>query len=302
MAPWRDLTAAGSAALDALAVLAAMRGENALALAVHGMACAALAHGLHRRFGGGAAAWTLVFLLSLFLPVAGAVGLVTAAWVKSVPDDSPGPELIRTRVPGALEAIAPAPESRDAGEQVAAARGQSFPASIALLRRALGNPNEDVRLIAHAVLESKSRAAYRGIHEATAALEAAPAERRAVLHQRLAAQHWELVWLGLADGESLDPVLETARSHALDALQADPDRASLHFLLARIELRRGSPRNAEAALLRAVQLGLPRATAQPYLAESAFLARRFERLRQHLAAWVPDRGNTAMDRVRRYWT
>ena len=302
MARWRELAAAGCAALELVAVLWALRGENALALLVHATACAGLALALHRHFRSGPGAWWLVFTLSLFVPVIGAWGAVAAALVTPAPDAAPGPNLIRTRIPGPMEAVARPSTWRDVRAQLAAARARNGRESVALLRGALGDEEEEVRLIAHAVLESKSRKAYRAIHEATAALEGAPAERRPALHRRLAALHFELAWLGLADGECGDYVLEQARRHALAALEWEPDRASLHFLLARIELRRRSARTAEVALRRAVQLGLPAATAQPYFAEAAFLSRRFDRVRHHLAACAPDGANRVVARVRRYWT
>ena len=302
MTRWRDLVAGGCAALELVAVPLALRGENAPALLVHATACAGLALALQPRFRAGPAAWTLVFALGLFVPVIGPLGAVAAALVDPAGEAAPGPDLIRTRIPGPMQVVALPPAAPDVRAQLSAARARNGRESVALLQRALGHEEEEVRLIAHAVLESKSRKAYRAIHEATAELESAAPAWRAALHRRLAAQYFELAWLGLADGECRDYVLEQARHHALAALEKEPARSSLHFLLARIELRRGSAHSAETALRRAVQLGLPAATARPYLAEAAFLGRRFDRVRQHLAASAPDRGNRAVARLRRYWT
>lgn len=299
MAWWRDIAALAAAGLEGLALLAAIRGDEALALPAHVVAC------------GGFALWkrgALVFVTSLFLPVLGPLGLAIATAFKGAPESSPGSNLIRTRISGSLEVSAAAASSfsavtaQPASVRVAAARGRSDPACIALLRRALLDPDENVRLVAHAVLESKSRAAYRNIHEASRALEGAPRDRHAAIHQRLAEEHWELAWLGLAEGDCLDHVLNAARSHALAALDSDGARASLHFLLGRIELRRADGERAETALRRAIQLGFPAAAVRPYLAEAAFLARRFDRVRERLAGVATVGENAAVDRVRRYWT
>jgi hypothetical protein len=80
----------------------------------------------------------------------------------------------------------------------------------------------------------------------------------------------------------------------------DPSSAPLALLVARIALACGRPAEAEAALARAVELGLPPAIAAPYLAEAAFAARRFDRVRPRLA--VAPRGNAAVDRIRRFWS
>jgi hypothetical protein len=75
---------------------------------------------------------------------------------------------------------------------------------------------------------------------------------------------------------------------------------SLLLLLARIELGRGNGEEAEAALAGAVERGLSPAVAAPYLAEAAFLARRFDRVRHRLA--LAPTGNAAVDRLRSYWS
>jgi hypothetical protein len=284
-------------ALELAAVAAGAGGLEALALAAHGAACAGLSLGLRRALVEGRGGWTLLFVLAAFLPVIGALGLAATALLRSSPDAPPAPELLRARIPGPRDAAA----SRVRADGLAAARARTDPRAIALLRRTIGAADEDVRLVAHAVLESKGRAADRRIRQAARALEAAPPERRGGLHRLLAAEHWELAWLGLAQGEHLAHALEEARRHCLLALAGDSRQASLHFLLGRIELRRGEPALADAALERAVRLGFPDRVARPYLAEAAFLQRRLDRVRDHLAA-ASGSGGPAVDRVRRYWT
>lgn len=303
---------AGGAVLEAVAVIAALRGGAPAALAAvaaHLGACCGLSFGLRRRLAPGRAGWSLLLGLTLFLPVLGALGLAATALVRPSPAAPRLPELVRTRIPGLQDTAAAAGLSLEPAAswpraaQVAAARGRSDPGAIAMLRRAIGDPDEDLRLVAHAVLESKSRAADRRIHQATRALEAAPPASRSALHRRLALEHWELAWLGLAQGECLGRVLEEARRHCRLALEdaGGAGRASLLFLLGRVELRLGDPEGADAALERAEHLGMPRGVVRPYRAEAAFLGRRFDRVREHLAA-VPASASPAVERLRRYWS
>jgi hypothetical protein len=199
-----------------------------------------------------------------------------------------------------VRALSRGRESRLAN--VAAARARSDPGSVALLRRALCDADEDVRLLAQALLEAKTRAAYRDIHEDARELAAASAGRHAAIRRRLAFAYWELARLGLTQGECLHHALGLARQHALAALDADPASASLQFLVGRIELRRGEALGAEAALRRAAELGFPAEVVQPYLAEAAFLRRRFDLVRRRLADAGSPGGNAAADRLRRYWS
>ncbi|HET6923587.1 MAG TPA: hypothetical protein VFI16_10615 [Anaeromyxobacteraceae bacterium] len=310
---WRYTTALAAASLEGLAVVAALRGAWAPALALHAASCGCAAASIHRRLLEGPAGWSfaLVFAGTLLLPVLGALGLTAVALAAPRTPGASGPDLVLTRVPGPPEVAAGAEPPRAASAPgrkterearlaaVAEARERNDPTTTARLRRALEDPDEDVRLLAHAVLESKSRIAYRRIHQATRELEAAPRSRRAALQRELALDHWELAWLGLVEGECLDQVLGTARRHALAALEEQPRSASLHFLLGRIALRRGAPGEAEPALLRAAELGLPARLLAPYLAEAAFLARHFDLIRRRLAGAAG--ANETVERVRRYW-
>jgi hypothetical protein len=303
-----------AAGLEGLAVLAAIEGAGCRALALHLGSCGCVAFAVRGRAFEGPAACGLTLGMSVFVPILGALGLVAVALARFPAARSPGLDLLYRRIPGAAEIAASSVElgavnaysqTRDRGSRlakVAAARVRSDPGSVALLRRALGDPDEDVRLLAQALLESKTRAAYRKIHEGARELAAAPAARHAAIHWRLALEHWELAWLGLARGECLHHVLGLARRHALAALETDPARASIHFLLGRIELRRGEAQDAEAALLRAAELGLQARVVQPYLAEAAFLARRFDLVRRRLAEATPAGSSATVDRVRSYWS
>jgi Flp pilus assembly protein TadD len=172
--------------------------------------------------------------------------------------------------------------------------------SIGPLRLALKHPDEDVRLVAHTILESKSRAAYRAVHEADCALREAPEDKRAEHCLRLAGLHFELVRLGLADGDCRTAALQQASTHARAALERTPRDRSAHFLLGRIELQRRDGEAAEASLERAVELGLLDPIARPYLAESAFLRGRLDLVRRHFAR-VPRHSNLVVEQMARYW-
>ena len=308
MAWWRERALAVGLGLglglQAVAVIAAVDGMGPVALATHLGACGAIALGLGRRLPAGATG--VVFVMTVFLPILGTLGSIAVAWVRPTVAAPPRHAHVHTPIPGPeaarVHAGRPLPPrgSLPTTARVLAARDRDDPAAIALLRRTLADRDEDVRLVAHAVLESKQRVAYRRLHEGARALDAAPPKRRAMLEQRQAAEHWELARTGLADGECLVHALERARDHAQAAAAERPASAPLALLVARIELRCGSPAEAEAALARAVKLGLPPAIAAPYLAEVAFAERRFDRVRERLAA-APG-GSTAVDRIRRFWS
>jgi len=303
---WLRGIAAG--AFEALALFAVLRGAGAAALGLHAAGCCCGAALLHRRLleGRPRQSFALVFAGAFFVPVLGLLGLVAVGLATRGLGESSEPELVRTPIPEppatAQPPIVPRPSGgrRARMEALAKVRGRTDAASVAMLRRALEDSEEEVRLLAHALLESKSRAAYRRIHETTCELEKTPTARRGALHRRLAFEHWEVAWLGLAQGECLEHTLREARRHADLALEADPASASLHFLLGRIDLRLGGADKAEAELARAAEQGMPAVLLRPYLAEAAFLRRRFDLVKQRLAQ--PALAVETVDRLQRYWT
>jgi len=276
--------------LEVVALAAALDGTSGLAVAAHVASAGAIACAVDRRalrMPGG-----LVFAMTVFLPAVGLVGWLVVASVGPAASEPRDPAHRRTPVPGPeaarVRADRPATPQRSApaSTRVVAARDRDDPGAIALLRRALADRDEDARLVAHAVLESKRRIAYRRVQRETCDL-------------RLAAAHWELARTDLVDGECLTHALAAARDHAHAAAARHPRRASLALLVGRIELRCGAVDRAEAALARAIELGLPPAVAAPYLAEAAFLARRFDRVPERLAAAG---AHPALARLRRFWS
>lgn len=291
-----DALFAAAAGMEAAAVWMALHEDlSAVAAILHTCAAIALAHGPGRRLVEGREGWSLAFVLALLIPVWGALGVWLASKLSLTTRRQPGRHLLRTRIPG-LDELATA-AFHDAGSST---RVPTYHDSVGTLRRALKDPDEDVRLVAHTILESKSRAAYRAVHEADCALREASEGASAEQRMRIAGRHFELVRLGLAEGDCRTAALHEAHTHVRAALEHTPRNRSAHFLLARIELQRRDGEAAEAALARAVELGLPDPIARPYLAEAAFLRGRLDLVASHLAR-IPRHSNVVVERMRRYW-
>ncbi|OFX19719.1 MAG: hypothetical protein A2V77_14990 [Anaeromyxobacter sp. RBG_16_69_14] len=301
------------------AALAAANGSGLVALALHAGASACAAGWLGRRLHGEVTGWSfaLPFACALFVPLLGALGLAAVALglPQRTAKEHPASTFVRTPVPRPPEAGSPrrAPSSSEPRQDssardgrvaaLAAIRCRKDPASVALLWRALKDPEEEVRLFAFSLLESRTGAAYRRIHSEEQELAAATGARLRALHGRLAFEHWELAWLGLVQGEVLNHALERAEKHARAALEHEVTRsaASIHLLLGRIQLKRGHLDEARSALLRAGELGLPAPVWEPYLAEVAFRLRRFDLVRIHIDRAGSSGGNDPAARVQRYW-
>lgn len=246
-------------------------------------------------------------LLALFIPGLGPLGLASAqliglgtqrrwkaqAWV--LLDDAP--ELLgnRTRQKRArrhltAKAMAAAQRERAAGraeqrveDMLRASRLGGRPA-VLLLKLALKDPIEEVRLFAFSRLERLRDEFTDNIRDLRDKLGVEEGAALARTHLQLAQAHWEFVYLGLGDGTALEHALDAAQDHAQKAADlAEENQSATEFLLGRILLAQGNADLAEAAFERAERAGYPRARVVPYLAECAFVGRRWGHVRARLS-------------------
>lgn len=264
------------------------------------------------------------FGLNLFVPLLGALGIAVAvlpslhrpyqekavapARTMDIPD-LPFRPLIISAEPlyggvGLVGVIRNAQDVSTRVRAVMAARQMADRYAIPVLSVALRDPIDDVRLLAYALLDSKERAIYEKIKKDSDLLKRTSPDQRGAIHKRLAQEHWELAYLGLAQGEVLAHVLEQALEHLRGAMElADDKDAGLHLLRARIFLKTGLADEAVQSLARCRQLGLPPATLIPYEAEAAFRQRRFDEIKSLFARMdAVHRDRPPLGPVISYWT
>lgn len=155
--------------------------------------------------------------------------------------------------------------------------------AVELLREALKDPADDVRLLAYSMLEQKEKALASQARRLQLALEDTQADNPPRLKRRLAQVWWEMAYLGLAQGSLRTYYLNSARHLLLELT----DTLTLHNdwrLLGRCELALGNVTAARAAFEEALAHGAPHELILPYQAEVAFLERDFRRVRFCLAS------------------
>ncbi|MBK1723242.1 hypothetical protein [Thiocystis violacea] len=129
--------------------------------------------------------------------------------------------------------------------------------SIRLLQLALRDPEDEVRLVAYGLLEHKTQTLTNRMqeHQVRLATAAAPAQA-AALHRALAVDVWQLVSLGLVQGEVSRYYLSLSRSHLDAAVRLLPESPGTHFLRGRVLLDLGDPEAARTAFETARRRGL----------------------------------------------
>ncbi|MDR9750552.1 HEAT repeat domain-containing protein [Pseudomonas sp. SZMC_28357] len=247
--------------------------------------------------------WSPLFIFSLafFVPVIGALGVVVAifpalylprkrdkqAWqavgIPSLPFSAQQQLHSPIFADGGLQDVlrhAPDPDQRLAA--LLATRRMPGKEAVPILKLALGDPSDDVRLLAYSMLDKQESDINLRIQTALGQLPGAKIKAAGALHGTLARWYWELAYLGLAQGSVLEHVLGQASEHAELGLQAG-EGGELILLAGRIALERGDIERAEALLAQAQENGMGAAQVLPFRAELAFEAGHYQEIPKLLA-------------------
>ncbi len=232
----------------------------------------------------------LLFSLIFFIPVVGAVGTIAGVF--------PGLYLPRrereqgwqlTRMPslpyravdqwqsplfndgGLQDVLQLAGDSERRLAALLATRTMPGNEAVPVLKLALRDPEDDVRLLAYSMLDQRENHINQQIERL---LELQAESPSSGTRAALASWYWELAYLGLAQGGVLRHVLQQALEHADAALNAEPS-GELAVLAGRVQIARRQSLEARRYLQQAADLGVGPARLAPLLAEVAFLEHRY---------------------------
>ena len=171
-----------------------------------------------------------------------------------------------------------------------------------VLRELLGDSEDDLRLLAYGLLDSREKRLNADIHEARQRYAASrDAEQRSRVAHQLAALYWELIYQGLVQGDLLDYAVGEALRYSETALQTRGNDPALHLQHGRLLQQMGRLEEADAAYRRARELGLPASRVVPYLAELAFARRDFVQVRALLQTMQDWEGLSRLQPVLKFW-
>jgi polysaccharide biosynthesis protein PelE len=243
--------------------------------------------------------WTVVFLFSFcfFVPVLGALGLATGvvgmlyfkkrARADAYDDvDLPrfDPRLAYKPphfVGSGIRSLLTNPKIRGDMKLRALMAVEAMPPALStpVIRQALADPIDDVRLLAYGMLdgrEKRIRALIR-LEEEKLKAESSDVARFASL-KRLAGFYWELIYQALVQGDLLRDASARGMDYCKQAAALKPGDAWLQFAQARFHMRAADLDAAEAAFREADRLGYGKHRIAPMLAEIAYQRREFHRI------------------------
>ena len=173
--------------------------------------------------------------------------------------------------------------------------------AIPLLRMALGDPIDDIRLLAYALLDRKEYRLSKRIEKFKQDLEKAESSGKKQLYRQIANDYSELAHLGLVQGEAKNYVLGMAYKYIELGLEYSSEDSGLRFQYAQILLRLGKHQQAFEQFKKAEILGIEYVSLLTYYAEIAFYNYRYHEVKQLMAAIELPAAYPLLTTAARFW-
>lgn len=262
----------------------------------------------------------LFFCFSFFVPIFGASGMILAlVYFSSMTGQRSRAEFSTVPVPGFMEESGYAASVMGEGGAWSRLRNDRTPRDLRLkallsvgsisggnssrlLQLATGDLDDEIRLLAFALYDSREKEISSSITEALAALKLVQNDQeKGELCKRIAFSYWEMVYNELARDELRMFFIDQAHHYAVQAIGISGSQPALTALLGRIHLLKGDMDKAEAAAAEALRQGINPDRILPYLAELAFAKRDFATVRRIFAEDPFLRHKPGIGNVVRFW-
>lgn len=257
---------------------------------------------------------SFIFTMAFCMPLVGMIGLATTFVIalylpihhKNTPWQS-GEQLILPQTPeelsdfqygaGALrEIISFYPDDEKRLQAVNSIRYLPSKEGIPLLKIALNDLTDDVRLMAYSLLDKMEFQLSESIELLQSEYKINPTAQK---NYQIAQNFWELCYLGLADGPLRAHYLSKAKEFLLKANDLN-ELAKVNLLLGRVLLAQNNYLAALIPLEKSLKGGLLMKQVAPYLAEVAFLMNEFEKVRQYVS-YLPKQQGDNLSELREFW-
>ncbi len=192
-------------------------------------------------------------------------------------------------------------------EAVLATGAAPTPIAVSVLKAALSDTAEEVRLSAFGKLETTRRTIEQRIEQEREILARGLSSARThSLHATIAQLYFEIAYLGLADGEVYRHTLRTAWTHAREACALVPDDALMLQLIGRIHGREAenheSSVEARGAFEAAAAAGMSSSQLASDRAEEAYGRRAFSEVSELLRAMKDlPHDHVLLARIQEFW-
>ncbi len=173
--------------------------------------------------------------------------------------------------------------------------------AVPLLRLAMKDTEDDIRLLAYALLNRKERTIEARIRERNLQLDNGDSEQLFLQHKALAHDYWALAHISASPGRTQLMLCDRAHQHVQAALEWSTQDGGLLFLFGRILLNEKQLDAASGAFESARQSGIDARKIEPFLAEIAFLRQRYSDVKNHLSQACNGRSLLRLNKASTYW-
>ncbi len=153
--------------------------------------------------------------------------------------------------------------------------------AIPLLKMALRDPVDDIRLLAYELIDRKEHRINERIEDGRLSLENNLYSDRQHIYESMANDYWELAHVGLIEGETKNFILNKSREYIEKGLQLYPQDRGLHFLYAKLLLKLGELQAAYDEFKLSEELGISNHKLLLYYAEIDFKLRRYRQVQEN---------------------
>jgi hypothetical protein len=150
--------------------------------------------------------------------------------------------------------------------------------AVPLLKKALKDSDDDVRLLAYALLKRKENIIVSRLHDRLQEINNSQEVPALSLHKAIAYDCWEMIYLELVQGEVKKYHYELAIKHIKVLLQHHKNDPGINLLYAKILLKQRDFNQARIYLINARNSGIDKNKILPYFAELAFYEKRLDNM------------------------
>jgi hypothetical protein len=147
-----------------------------------------------------------------------------------------------------------------------------------LLRVALADSADDLRLLAYGMLEARERELMLRVERALARHQ--QRQNHYSTARELAELYWEMVYQNLVQGDMRRFAMEQVSRFAQQALKLNDEDGGIWVIFGRMHLLNGAYAEAEKAFSTVMSLGFLVVRTEPYIAELAFLRKDYHTVRR----------------------
>lgn len=167
---------------------------------------------------------------------------------------------------------------------------------ISFYKLALRDPADDVRLLAYSQLDPLEQEITDNIKDLEVFYNKSP---NADTAYDIAQQFWELCYLGISEGVLFNHYISKSNEWCQKALSHE-DRPSFNLLQGRIYLSLGKNDEAKEFLEKALRSNMQQSQISPYLAECAFNAHDYKKVREIVNDFSFAQGSK-LSHIKEYW-